>query len=210
MEEYTAGLHRHLLEIQKQETKLRDAFTRRLSELSSTAGDKKSKKKDERDIYVDFETKLKKLKKRRRNFRQMLFDANNERKKLVESMTIQKTEEEHLRRKLQKLSSVDTHTAESIPKFDFFTLAMIPLQIITLIIFWIATTYDDTNAGNLGPANRFVFFLSSFFFPLSFFMFLLLFLFSFLFFLLNLFFSSFLFLPPPLFSFFSRSSFSFL
>jgi len=142
---------------------MRSDFARALSALSSNAaaGGKKSKKKDaERDIYMDFEAKMKKLRKRRRGFRQMLYDGLNERKKLIESMKIQKAEEESLRRKLQKISAVDTHTTESSPRWwDFFTLFMIPAQIVTLIIFWIACDYDSTPNGNLGPVNRFVRFI---------------------------------------------------
>ena len=47
-----------------------------------------------------FQSRMKKIKSRRKHFRQMLFDAFDERKKLIESMGLQKREEEVLRRKV--------------------------------------------------------------------------------------------------------------
>jgi len=158
IENYIKSIHDHLQKIQEQENILRNEFAKKLSELHTQPqeeGDKKGgKKNEERDIFEKFDSKMKKLKKRRKGFRQMLYDGYNERKKLIESMSIQKKEEEYLRRKLQKLAAVDKLPSESIPIPDGFAIIMVPAQIVTLIIYWIACDYDSTPDGNNGPPNR--------------------------------------------------------
>jgi len=158
IENYIKAIHTHLQKIQLEENNLRNKFSQDLRALGAKnqeGGDQKGhRKNEERDIYEQFDSKMKKIKKRRKGFRQMLYDGYNERKKLIESMKIQKREEEYLRRKLQKLAAVDKLPNEEFPKPDTFTFIMVPAQIVTLIIFWIATDYASTPAGNNGPPNR--------------------------------------------------------
>lgn len=64
----------------------------------------KKRTNDETQYQQMFQSRMKKIKSRRKHFRQMLFDAFDERKKLIESMGLQKREEEVLRRKVPLLS----------------------------------------------------------------------------------------------------------
>jgi len=106
IELYITSLHSHLLDIQLDETRLinqyrdqlRDHQQQRLSEQRS-----KQEEKDKRE----FEEIWQHIKNRRKNFRFLEYDAFNERRKLVESMKIQKAEEEFLRRRLQRIGVHD-------------------------------------------------------------------------------------------------------
>lgn len=104
-----------------------------------------------------FQSRMKKIKSRRKHFRQMLFDAFDERKKLIESMGLQKREEEVLRRKLQKLVALDNEPVEKAPNLvDLFFWVYLIFQVITCVIYWVACDYsDDTNSPpNMGYTHR--------------------------------------------------------
>jgi len=71
------------------------------SDVSLALQTGKKRANDEKEYQQAFTSRLKKIKSRRKHFRQMLFDAYSERKKLIESMSLQKHEEEVLRRKVR-------------------------------------------------------------------------------------------------------------
>jgi hypothetical protein len=65
-----------------------------------------------------YQSRMKKIKSRRKHFRQMLFDAFSERKKLIESMGLQKREEEVLRRKVPRSTSTGRPRAQAERQLD--------------------------------------------------------------------------------------------
>ena len=65
IETYIRSIHEHLQRIQEQENILRKDFSQKLRDLGAAppqAGDKKGRKKnEERDIYEEFDSKMKKI-----------------------------------------------------------------------------------------------------------------------------------------------------
>jgi ammonium transporter Rh len=156
LENYIQSLHNHLLTIQKDETQARKEFAEDLKKLAAAKPGKK-RANDEKEYQQAFTSRLKKIKSRRKHFRQMLFDAYSERKKLIESMSLQKHEEEVLRRKLQRISSVDSEPQSGAWRWlDFFFWIYAAFQIITVVIYWVACDFSDNpnDPLNLGYPER--------------------------------------------------------
>jgi len=106
IEHYITDLHSHLLDIQLDETRLINQYRDQLRDHQQQKISTQRTKLEDKDKR-EFEEIWQHIKNRRRNFRFLEYDAFNERRKLLESMRIQKQEEEHLRRRLQRIGVYD-------------------------------------------------------------------------------------------------------
>jgi predicted metal-dependent RNase len=104
LERYINQLSQHVRKIQDEELMVTNQFSLALSSLQTKAHDKRRMREDvAREVY---QKKIAKIREKRKRFREMLYDAQSERKKLIDSMQIQKDEDDILRRKLAKLSAL--------------------------------------------------------------------------------------------------------
>eukprot|EP01090_Pellita_catalonica_P008737 TRINITY_DN19808_c0_g1_i1.p1 TRINITY_DN19808_c0_g1~~TRINITY_DN19808_c0_g1_i1.p1 ORF type:complete len:652 (-),score=101.34 TRINITY_DN19808_c0_g1_i1:33-1946(-) len=158
LEVYIGNLHDHIVSIQEDERKL-------LKDYSIKVANYANKRKNERTISAEketndtFDSKWKLIRDNRKQYRELMWDAWNERRKLLSSMRNQKIDEDDIRRRLQLLSGMDKDPAENPKKLlqiDLFSIVFIILQIITIVLFVIGTDYDDDDdyARNNGTANR--------------------------------------------------------
>ncbi len=98
MEDYIDALSEHLLRIQDEELEITKQFSAALKQLSGEKPEKRERKEDvARNLFL---SKVTAVRERRKHFREMLYDALQERKKLWESTQLQKDEEEALKRKV--------------------------------------------------------------------------------------------------------------
>jgi hypothetical protein len=103
LENYIDALSNHILEIQERELAITKNFSEALRKANAEAP-KKGKKDDflvgtesARNLYLK---EITDIREKRKQYREMLYDALQERKKLWDSMQIQRDEEEILRRKV--------------------------------------------------------------------------------------------------------------
>ncbi len=94
----------HILGIQEKELAITKDFSEALKKTKEEAKEKKDKKHDliaatdsARNVYVKSITEVRE---KRKLYREMLYDALQERKKLWDSMQIQKEEDELLKKKV--------------------------------------------------------------------------------------------------------------
>jgi len=144
LERYIDALSKHILKIQEEESDLTRKFTDKLQGLGKNS-DKAAKYEDK--ARIDYQKDLDTIRSKRRQYREMLYDAMLERRKLMESMQIQKDEDDVLRKKLVKLGVLtpveEAYETLKTATFDPFGIVFIFLQIALIIIYGIAVTYDD-------------------------------------------------------------------
>lgn len=144
LERYIDALSKHILKIQEEESDTTKRFTDKLQGLGKNS-DKGAKHEDK--ARLEYQKDLETIRSKRRQYREMLYDAMLERRKLMESMQIQKDEDDVLRKKLVKLG-VLTPVEEAFEtlksaSFDPFGIVFIFLQIALIIIYGVAVTYDE-------------------------------------------------------------------
>ena len=94
----------HVRRIQDEELAVTNQFSLALSSLATKSHEKRRMREDvAREVY---QKKIAKIREKRKRYREMMYDALAERKKLIDSMQIQKDEDDILRRKLAKLSAL--------------------------------------------------------------------------------------------------------
>ena len=105
LEAYIDALSNHILEIQEQELAITKNFSDALKKAKEDPKDKKDKSKHDiisvtepaRNLYLK---QITDIREKRKQYREMLYDALQERKKLWDSMQIVRDEDELLRRKV--------------------------------------------------------------------------------------------------------------
>lgn len=98
LERYIDQLSSHVRKIQDEELAVTNQFSAALASLQSKSHDKRRLREDmARNVY---QKKIAKIREKRKAYREMLYDAQAERKKLIDSMQIQKDEDDILRRKV--------------------------------------------------------------------------------------------------------------
>jgi ammonium transporter Rh len=137
LERYINQLSLHIRKIQDEELMVTNQFSLALSSLQTKAHEKRRMREDvAREVY---QKKIAKIREKRKRFREMLYDAQSERKKLIDSMQIQKDEDDILRRKLAKLSALSasetSREQRQTAKFDKFGLLFVLLQVGLFIIY---------------------------------------------------------------------------
>lgn len=143
LENYISKLGEHIRTIQTEETNRMDRFTKQLEKLKT----KSSKRREdaEEDARQEFQQAITAIRRKRKHYRQMERDALNERRKYLESMEYQKTEQEILRQKLLKLGALPKSEEEEKQSQNKgpvgpFSLVFLLCQIALLLSF-IATDY---------------------------------------------------------------------
>ena len=129
LERYIDQLSSHVRKIQDEELAVTNQFSAALASLQSH--DKRRLREDmARNVY---QKKIAKIREKRKAYREMLYDAQAERKKLIDSMQIQKDEDDILRRKLAKLSVLSAAETNREQRktaiFDAFGFAFVILQV---------------------------------------------------------------------------------
>eukprot|EP01089_Gocevia_fonbrunei_P016519 TRINITY_DN5139_c0_g1_i1.p1 TRINITY_DN5139_c0_g1~~TRINITY_DN5139_c0_g1_i1.p1 ORF type:complete len:604 (+),score=158.38 TRINITY_DN5139_c0_g1_i1:95-1906(+) len=164
LEQLAATLHKHLLAIQKEEAKARNNYSKKLEDFPKGGRDKKSLR-EEADANKEYDIEMRKIKDRRKYYRELLFKAQKERKKLIESMRIQKAEDEYVSRKIQQINSLDSDAPTRSPRWDLFSILLVFVTILTIVIYVVATDYDDHHDSvlNNGFTNRIADFFTFFF-----------------------------------------------
>jgi ammonium transporter Rh len=147
IERYIDALSKHILKIQEEEVYITNKFTDKLQGLKGPS-DKAAKHEDR--ARIEYQKDLDTIRNKRRQYREMLYDAMLERRKLMESMQIQKDEDDVLRKKLVKLGVLSpveqAYEHLKSASLDPFGIVFIFLQIALIIIYGIAVTYDDAPA----------------------------------------------------------------
>jgi hypothetical protein len=144
LERYINQLSQHVRKIQDEELMVTNQFSLALSSLQTKSHDKRRMREDvAREVY---QKKIAKIREKRKRFREMLYDAQSERKKLIDSMQIQKDEDDILRRKLAKLSALTaaetSREQRQTSKFDKFALLFMLLQVMLFIIYGLAFDFS--------------------------------------------------------------------
>jgi ammonium transporter Rh len=162
LERYINQLSQHVRKIQDEELMVTNQFSLALSSLQTKSHDKRRMREDvAREVY---QKKIAKIREKRKRFREMLYDAQSERKKLIDSMQIQKDEDDILRRKLAKLSALTaaetSREQRQTSKFDKFALLFMLLQVMLFIIYGLAfdfsadaTSYNARGAPGSGSVQ---------------------------------------------------------
>lgn len=139
LESYVDALSKHIINIQGEELALTRNFTDKLKSLKKN----RSGEDEARNQYL---RGISAIRERRKTFREMLFEAHSERRKLWESTELQKEEDELIRRKMSRLSALpeaDSHKViRKIAFIDIFFWVYLAFQIALIIIYGTATKYD--------------------------------------------------------------------
>lgn len=148
LENYIAKLGEHIRGIQTEEGVRMQRFTKQLEKLKT----KSSKRREdaEEDARQEFQQSISSIRRKRKHYRQMERDALNERRKYLESMDYQKTEQEMLRQKLLKLGALP----ESVMKdgsvrslFGPFALIFFVFQ-VGLVLAFLSTEFTPYPEGS--------------------------------------------------------------
>jgi ammonium transporter Rh len=142
--------------IQEEELRVTNQFSAALHALQSKSHEKRRTREEiAREVY---QKEIGKIRDKRRRYREMLYDAHQERKKLIDSMQIQKDEEDILRRKLAKLnalSAADTSREQrSTARFDKFAALFMVLQILLIVVFLVNVDHADVEAPSDVPMGN--------------------------------------------------------
>jgi len=160
LENYISKLGEHIRTIQSEETARMVRFTKQLEKLKT----KSSKRREdaEEDARQEFQQAIFAIRRKRKHYRQMERDALNERRKYLESMEYQKTEQEVLRQKLLKLGALpkNEHAEKDSPAkspFGPFGIAFFACQVGLLLAFigtgFFGFSLDSTTAQNYFSEN---------------------------------------------------------
>lgn len=98
LERYIFALGDYVRKIQDEEAEIMNQFTKRLQKLKGKTNQQRGEAEDE--ARAEYAAQIERIRRQRRLFRKMKMDAINERQKLLDSMAIQKDDEELLRRKV--------------------------------------------------------------------------------------------------------------
>jgi ammonium transporter Rh len=144
LERYIDALSKHILKIQEEEAYITNKFTEKLQGLGKSS-DKAVKQEDK--ARLEYQKDLDLIRSKRRQYREMLYDAMLERRKLMESMQLQRDEDDVLRKKLVKLGVLtpieEAYEHLKSAYLDPFGIIFILLQIILIIFYGVWVTYDD-------------------------------------------------------------------
>eukprot|EP01097_Dermamoeba_algensis_P001994 TRINITY_DN1787_c0_g1_i1.p1 TRINITY_DN1787_c0_g1~~TRINITY_DN1787_c0_g1_i1.p1 ORF type:complete len:651 (-),score=97.28 TRINITY_DN1787_c0_g1_i1:245-1942(-) len=116
----------------------------------------RSKKDKEETIRLQFDTRLGRLRKLRKDFRDLERKALDERIHYLNSMLQQKQEQERLRHKLQRLKAIPEenfiYPRKSI--FDFTAFILILFQVAWIVLMGLVVEYREDTADNNGYNTR--------------------------------------------------------
>lgn len=161
LERYIDQLSIHIRKIQDEELAVTNQFSAALSSLQAKSHDKRRMREDvARDVY---QKKISKIREKRKKYREMLYDAQTERKKLIDSMQIQKDEDDILRRKLAKLSALSaaetSREQRKTSAFDKFAALFMVLQVAMFLIFGLNFDFNtDAKPVTAGVAPQYQFY----------------------------------------------------
>mmetsp|Transcript_55547 Transcript_55547/g.136269 ORF Transcript_55547/g.136269 Transcript_55547/m.136269 type:complete len:651 (-) Transcript_55547:297-2249(-) len=161
LEQYIDRLSDHVRKIQDEELAVTNQFSAALLSLQTKSHEKRRTREDvARDVY---QKKISKIRDKRKKYREMLYDAHAERKKLIDSMQIQKDEDDILRRKLAKLNALNAGETSREQRrtalVDWFAVVFAILQLALIIIYALVADYrasagDATSASCADYAGR--------------------------------------------------------
>lgn len=160
LERYIDQLSSHIRKIQDEELAVTNQFSAALASLHSKSHEKRRLREDmARNVY---QKKIAKIREKRKAYREMLYDAQAERKKLIDSMQIQKDEDDILRRKLAKLSALSAAETNREQRktavFDMFGFFFVIIQILLFVAFGLIFDYSAdvaTASTAIAPAYQF-------------------------------------------------------
>eukprot|EP01098_Paradermamoeba_levis_P008403 TRINITY_DN3484_c0_g3_i6.p2 TRINITY_DN3484_c0_g3~~TRINITY_DN3484_c0_g3_i6.p2 ORF type:complete len:325 (-),score=103.66 TRINITY_DN3484_c0_g3_i6:995-1969(-) len=152
LEGFIKFLSGYVKQIQVQEGKSMANFKNTLEELKNKDQQEKKGEKLDQLVRSNYKETIGHIKERRKAFRSLIKDAVDQKQKFLESMILQKAEEDEIARKLAKISGNDDFRASDKEKFawDFFGSFALFLQVVMILVFIVTTSY---NAGEILKNN---------------------------------------------------------
>jgi ammonium transporter Rh len=151
LEDFIDGLGSHIRNIQAEEVKEMDELQQKLKRIQG-----RSKKDKEENLRLQFDTRLGRLRRLRKDFRDLERRALDERIHYLNSMLQQKQEQERLKHKLQRLKAIPEETFAYPRKsiFDFTAFVLMLFQVAWIILMGLAVEYRDDPLDNNGYNTR--------------------------------------------------------
>eukprot|EP01088_Endostelium_zonatum_P018667 TRINITY_DN6058_c0_g1_i1.p1 TRINITY_DN6058_c0_g1~~TRINITY_DN6058_c0_g1_i1.p1 ORF type:complete len:609 (-),score=106.25 TRINITY_DN6058_c0_g1_i1:112-1938(-) len=139
--------------IQAQETVVTSDYSKRLRALGDN---NESAEQAERDATDDFNEEMRTIKAKRAEYRRLYYKIINEKKKLIESMRVNRAEEDFVKQKLDSISSLHPEAPDRSPRWNVSSIFYLFLLICTIVIFVVSETWpwDYFYSWNNGTTNR--------------------------------------------------------
>jgi len=142
LEKYIAALGAHITQIQNEEARLMSEFQAKLRSLGDRTDDELLK--EESQAIDRFKERIVAQRRRRREFREMKDAALQQRQFFLDSMILQREQNEYLRGQLYKLSALPKDEAPQASRIGVsaFGIVAFILQIIFIILFATVTDFE--------------------------------------------------------------------
>jgi len=139
--------------IQDQEDKNRVNYDTRLKSISNTT---ENPREQEDSAFLDYKRDMDITKSKRRDYRRLYNEVAAERTKLLESMRVNKAEEEFVKQRLDSVSSLHPEAPDRSPRWNLPSILFIFFLICTIVIYVVSESwpYDYYYSWNNGPTNR--------------------------------------------------------
>eukprot|EP01088_Endostelium_zonatum_P015662 TRINITY_DN3952_c0_g1_i2.p1 TRINITY_DN3952_c0_g1~~TRINITY_DN3952_c0_g1_i2.p1 ORF type:complete len:419 (-),score=50.48 TRINITY_DN3952_c0_g1_i2:95-1351(-) len=142
--------------IQTEENIVRGEYAGRLRDLEKDRDNPSKLAEEEQDALYKYQDEVDEVKIKRNDYRRLLHQVQLEKKKLLESMRVNRHEENYVRKKLNVLGSFLPESPDRTPRWSMSSIIYLLLLIITIVIYLVSETYpwDYVYLYNNGTPNR--------------------------------------------------------